>query len=142
MRFAIARASTLTPSKVAQPSSLDGRGEGEYSVKAGGEGRVVEAHRIWRGRRSSGGGREHRFQLRRFGISAAAKYLEPCRGELGTVSDISLLCRSSLSNARSFVRSHGGSRGLRFSLFSLMDLGLSISRPFFQASSKGTGFRE
>jgi hypothetical protein len=43
MRFAIARASTLITSKVAQPSSLDGRGEDEYSVKARGEGRVAEA---------------------------------------------------------------------------------------------------
>jgi hypothetical protein len=57
-------------------------------------------------------------------------------------SDIRLLCRSSLSDSRSFSRLRGGNRGFRFSRFSLMDLGLSIRGPFFQASSKGTGLRE
>lgn len=43
MRFAVARASTLTFSRVAQPSGLDDRGEDDYSIKAGGEGLVSEA---------------------------------------------------------------------------------------------------
>jgi hypothetical protein len=40
-----------------------------------------------------------------------------CRGELGAVSGISLLCRTSLSNARSFARPRGRSRGFRLSFF-------------------------
>jgi hypothetical protein len=55
---------------------------------------------------------------------------------------IRLLWRPSLSAARSFARPYRGSRGFRFFLFSLVDFGLSIRRPFFQASSKGTSFRE
>ena len=42
MRFAVARAATLTSSKVAQPPGLDGGGEDDYSNKARGVGRVAE----------------------------------------------------------------------------------------------------
>jgi hypothetical protein len=64
-----------------------------------------------------------------------------CRG-IGRGQRICLLCDSSLSAARCFARPLGGSRGFRFFLFSLMDLGLGVRRSFFQTSSKGTGFRE
>jgi hypothetical protein len=60
----------------------------------------------------------------------------------GGVSDTGLLCRSSLSNAPFLLWWRRGSRGSRLFLFSLVDLGFGMRRPFFQTSSKGTSFGE